>query len=48
MQIQKIKAVIDNKRTEVTVKYDQDKLIMTFSEAENFKKSIKVKIFISA
>ena len=38
MQIQKIKAVINNQRTAVTVKYDQDKLIMTFSEADNFKK----------
>lgn len=37
MKTQKIPAIIDNKKTEVTVKYDIAKLIMVFSEADNFK-----------
>lgn len=39
MDIQKIKAIINHKKTEVTVKYDSAKLIMTFSGADNFKKN---------
>lgn len=39
MDTQTIKVLIDNQKTEVTVKYDLDKLVMTFSEAENFKKT---------
>lgn len=38
VKTQKISAVINNQRTEVIVKYDPAKLVMTFSEAENFKK----------
>lgn len=38
MDTQKIKVVIENQVTEVTVKYDVDNLVMTFSEADNFKK----------
>jgi len=38
METQKIKVLIDDKNKEVTVKYDIDKLLMTFSEAENFEK----------
>ncbi|WP_397457413.1 hypothetical protein AB3472_11145 [Pseudomonas lurida] len=37
MKTQKIPAIIDNKKTEVTVKYDIARLIMVFSEADNFK-----------
>lgn len=37
MKTQKIAAIVDNQKTEVTVKYDTAKLIMTFSEADNFK-----------
>lgn len=37
MKTQKIPAIIDNQKTEVTVKYDTSKLIMVFSEADNFK-----------
>ncbi len=38
MKTQLIKVIISNKKTEATVKYDTKKLIMTFSEAENFQK----------
>lgn len=38
METQKVKAIINNKKTEITVKYDTAKLIMMFSEAENFKR----------
>lgn len=37
MKTQKIAAIVDNQKTEVIVKYDTAKLIMTFSEADNFK-----------
>ncbi|MGY2397462.1 hypothetical protein [Pseudomonas sp. SDO5271_S396] len=38
MKKQNIHALIGNRRTEVFVKYDTNKSIMTFSEADNFKK----------
>ncbi|WP_348983818.1 hypothetical protein [Pseudomonas sp. EYE_354] len=38
MKTENIKAIINNKHKQVTVKYDATKLTMTFSEAENFKK----------
>ncbi|NVZ23115.1 hypothetical protein [Pseudomonas costantinii] len=38
MHTQKINVIIGNQRTTVTVKYDPEKLMMTFSEADNFKK----------
>ncbi len=38
MKTQKIKVKINNEKKEVTVKYDPAKLVMTFSEADNFKK----------
>jgi len=38
MKTQKISAIINNQKTEVTVKYSVKNLTMTFSEAENFKK----------
>lgn len=38
MNTKKIKAIINNQKTEVTVKYDDVALTMTFSEADNFKK----------
>ena len=41
MNTKKIKAIINNQTTEVTVRYNLEKLSMTFSEAENFKKSYK-------
>lgn len=37
MKTQKIAAIVDNQKTEVIVKYDTAKLIMTLSEADNFK-----------
>jgi hypothetical protein len=37
MKTQKILAIIDNKKTEVTVKYDTAKSVMAFSEADDFK-----------
>ncbi|MCP1462244.1 hypothetical protein ACI51W_32885 [Pseudomonas marginalis] len=39
MDTQIIKVLIDNQKTEVMVRYDLEKLTMTFSEAENFKKT---------
>lgn len=41
MNTKKIKAIINNQTTEVTVRYNLEKLSMTFSEAENFKKPYK-------
>ncbi|WP_248731646.1 hypothetical protein [Pseudomonas sp. MWU13-2517] len=38
MKTQKISAIINNQKTEVTVKYSVKDLTMTFSEADNFKK----------
>lgn len=38
METKKIKVIINNQKTEVTVKYDAAALTMTFSEAEKFKK----------
>lgn len=38
MNEQIIKVAIGEQKMEVTVKYDLDKRVMTFSEAENFKK----------
>lgn len=38
MKTKNIKVIIKNEQKEVTVKYDPRKLIMTFSEADNFKK----------
>ncbi|MBI6912201.1 hypothetical protein [Pseudomonas palleroniana] len=38
MKTQKISAIINNQKTEVTVKYSVKNLTMTFSEADNFKK----------
>lgn len=38
MQTKNIKAIIKNEHKQVTVKYDPTKLIMTFSEADNFNK----------
>ncbi|WP_419793594.1 hypothetical protein MYA83_17160 [Pseudomonas palleroniana] len=38
MKTQKISAIINNQKTEVTVKYSVKNLTMTFSEANNFKK----------
>lgn len=38
MKTKNIKVIIKNEHKEVTVKYDPRKLIMTFSEADNFKK----------
>ena len=43
MKTQKIKAIINNEKAEVTVKYDTTKLTMTFSEADDFKKIYKGK-----
>jgi len=39
MDTQKISSIINNEKTEVTVKYDTANLTMTFSEADNFKKT---------
>ncbi|KAF1032944.1 MAG: hypothetical protein GAK37_00264 [Pseudomonas sp.] len=36
---QKVEAVINDLRTQVTIRYDPEKLIMQFSEADNFKKT---------
>ncbi|AMS21312.1 hypothetical protein AYK59_14645 [Pseudomonas synxantha] len=38
MKTKNIKVIIKNEHKEVTVKYDPRKLIMKFSEADNFKK----------
>ncbi|AZF36685.1 hypothetical protein C4J88_1901 [Pseudomonas sp. R4-39-08] len=38
MKTKNIKVIINNEHKQVTVKYDPTKLIMTFSEAENFEK----------
>ena len=38
METKKINILINNKKIETTVKFDTRKLIMKFSEAENFKK----------
>lgn len=38
MKTKNIKVIIKNEHKKVTVKYDPRKLIMTFSEADNFKK----------
>lgn len=38
MNTQKIKAVINNQKVEVIIKYDTTNLVMTFSEADNFKR----------
>lgn len=43
MDTQKIMAIINNQKTEVIVKYDTEKLLMTFSEADNFKKTYQGK-----
>lgn len=43
MNEQIIKVAIGEQKMKVTVKYDLDKRVMTFSEAENFKKSIMEK-----
>ena len=37
MKTQKIAVIVNNQKTEVTVKYDTTKSIMTFSEADDFK-----------
>ncbi|ELQ11408.1 MULTISPECIES: hypothetical protein [Pseudomonas] len=39
MKTQKIQVIVNNQKAEVTVKYDSGKLMMTFSEAENFQKT---------
>ncbi|NWF09531.1 hypothetical protein HX810_17860 [Pseudomonas salomonii] len=38
MKTQKIQVIVNNQKAEVKVKYDLEKLTMTFSEAENFQK----------
>ena len=38
MKTQTIQIIVNDKKKEATVKYDPKKLIMTFSEAENFQK----------
>lgn len=43
MNTQIIKVIIDNKSSEVTVRYDLEKLSITFSEADNFKKTYRGK-----
>lgn len=48
MKTKNIKVIIKNEHKEVTVKYDPRKLIMTFSEADNFKKFMKGMTYIYA
>jgi len=43
MNTQIIKVIINNKSSEVAVRYDLEKLSMTFSEADNFKKTYRGK-----
>lgn len=38
MDTQKIQVLVNNQRSKVIVEYDSDRLIMTFSEADNFNK----------
>lgn len=38
MKTEKIYILTNNQKKEVFVKYDDEKLTLTFSEAENFKK----------
>ncbi|PIB41862.1 hypothetical protein AOA59_24320 [Pseudomonas sp. 2822-15] len=38
MKTQKIQVIVNEQKAEVTIKYDPEKLTMTFSEAENFQK----------
>lgn len=43
MKTQKIKALINNEKTEVIVNYDSRKLLMRFSESENSEKTYEGK-----
>ena len=43
MDAQVIKVVIGEQKLEVTVRYDLDKRVMTFSEADNFNKVYREK-----
>ncbi|TFY90581.1 hypothetical protein DYL59_08560 [Pseudomonas kairouanensis] len=43
MKTQNIKVLINDQRAEVTVKYDTEKLMMRFSEADNFEKTYRGK-----
>lgn len=39
MEAKTIKSIINNEEKHVTFKYDATRMTMTFSEAENFKKT---------